>query len=77
MSRAFACPICGTVLFAQSDTTEDPEAPELVRFEVRPSKENPWIGIVGVERDVERAYPPSLLVLCSSDCKNTFFRNSG
>jgi hypothetical protein len=71
-ARAFPCAVCGVVLYAQTDTTENPESPELVRFEAKP-----WIGIVGVERDVERAYPPTLLVLCSSDCKNTFFRNGG
>jgi hypothetical protein len=71
-ARAFPCAVCGDVLLAQTDTTEDPESPELVRFEAKP-----WIGIVGVERDVERAYPPTLLVLCSSNCKNTFFRNGG
>lgn len=63
MSRAFPCAVCGEVLYAQTDTTEDPEAPELLRFEAKP-----WIGIVGT-------VPATLLVLCSNDCRKTFFRD--
>ena len=71
-ARAFPCAVCGVVLYAQTDTTEDPESPELVRFEAKP-----WIGIVGGDNAdiVGERSPITLLVLCSSDCKNTFFRN--
>jgi hypothetical protein len=71
-ARAFPCAVCGEVLYAQTDTTEDPEAPELVRFEAKP-----WIGIVLNSVDDLLANQARLLVLCSSDCKNTFFRNGG
>ena len=45
---------------------------ELVRFEAKP-----WIGIVLNSVDDLLANQARLLVLCSSDCKNTFFRNGG
>lgn len=71
-ARAFACPICGAVLYAQTDTTENPEAPELVRFDAKP-----WIGIVEPSLVPPGTPSATLLVLCSSQCKNTFFKVGG
>lgn len=75
MSCVFPCAVCGVPLYAQSDTTEDPEAPELVRFEAKP-----WIGIVeanGMMLANGKPVPATLLVLCSNDCKKTFFKAGG
>lgn len=72
MSRAFPCAVCGEVLYAQTDTTENPEAPELLRFEAKP-----WIGIVeanGMMLSNGKPVPATLLVICSTDCKKTFFK---